>query len=123
MLEVWTAQYSYNGPDRLDITVKGQDPLGKYFAPTWKMVMECKKGKISEEEYTEQYLSLMRRSWQERPNVWQELLSRKRVVLVCFCKPGSFCHRVILAKLLEKYGAVYKGEIKWPYKQDRRVKV
>jgi len=116
MLEVWTAQYRYNGPDRLDITVKGQDPLGKYFAPSWEMVMKCKQGKISEEEYTRKYLNLMQKSKQEHPEAWEKLLSRKRVVLVCFCPPGAFCHRVILAKLLEKYGAVYKGEIKWPYK-------
>ena len=51
MKTVWTAQYQYKGPDRLDITVKTGI---KAFAPTWEMVMKSKQGKLSEEEYTEQ---------------------------------------------------------------------
>jgi len=37
MLTVYTAQYRYSGLDRLDITVKGQDPFGRVFAlhGTW----------------------------------------------------------------------------------------
>lgn len=37
-MDIWTAQYQYPGPHRLDITVKGQDPIGRLFAPTWDMV-------------------------------------------------------------------------------------
>jgi hypothetical protein len=44
-------------------------------------------------------------------------LQRDRLVLVCFCKAGDFCHRVILAGIMEKaaerFGmkAEYLGEI------------
>ena len=41
---LYTAQYRYPGMDRLDITVKGQDRFGKFFAPTWNMVSGFKKG-------------------------------------------------------------------------------
>ena len=111
MLEVWTSQYRYNGPDRLDITVKGQDPIGKYFAPTWKMVIKSKKGILSKDDYKDQYIALMRKSLKKHKHIWKEVLSRKRVVLVCFCEPKTFCHRLILAQIFETLGAVYKGEI------------
>jgi len=41
----------YNSLDRPNITVKGHYPLGKYLAPTWKKVMEYKKGKIFLKKY------------------------------------------------------------------------
>jgi hypothetical protein len=33
-LRVWTAQYSYRGADRLDVTRKSTDPVGIVFAPS-----------------------------------------------------------------------------------------
>jgi len=107
-LEVYTAQYSYNGPHRLDITVKSGN---KAFAPTWEMVMKTKKGKMSIEEYTHRYTELMRKSYRENRSEWDKLLACEKVVLVCFCPPGAFCHRVLLAQMLEKLGAKYMGEI------------
>ena len=47
----------------LDITVKSGD---KAFAPTWKMVMGSKQGKITDEEYTHQYTELMRKSYTQK---------------------------------------------------------
>jgi len=60
VLKVFTAQYSYQGKDRLDITVKSGD---RTFAPTWDMVKAYKAGRITQEEYTEMYHALMRRSY------------------------------------------------------------
>ena len=48
MLEVWAAQYRYSRPNRLDITAKSKDPLGKYFAPTWDVILRYKNKSISE---------------------------------------------------------------------------
>ncbi len=107
-MDIYTAQYKYNGLDRLDVTVKGQDPLGKSFAPTWEMVMGIKNGTMTQELYTRAYLRMLRRVPDEK---WKELESFAQrhgsITFVCFCKPGAFCHRVILA------GGVwgeYKGE-------------
>ncbi len=107
-MQVYTSQYSYKGPDRLDITVKTGN---KAFAPTWKMVMQSKKGIMSKEEYTKNYMELMRKSYLENMEEWEKLLNRDKAVLVCFCPAGAFCHRLILAKMLEKLGAEYMGEI------------
>lgn len=110
MLKVYTAVYRYSGPDRLDITVKGKDPIGQIFAPIWDIVMGLKKGVIDEDQYEREYRDLMLASWGRHQKTWQELLSREEVTLVCFCPPGAFCHRLLLAKLLEKVGAVHMGE-------------
>lgn len=108
MLQIYTSQYRYKGSDRLDITVKGKDSLGKYFAPTWNMVMGFKSGDISQAKYTELYAKIL----DEVPkSIWRKVLREKRVVLVCFCRKDSFCHRFLLAKELEARGGIYKGEI------------
>ena len=109
VVEVWTANIRYSGPDRLDVTVKSGD---RTFAPTWDLVMGYKQGKISEEEYTEKYTQLMRQSWVKNNKRWREVLGTERVVLVCYCRPGVFCHRVLLARMIEKAGGKYMGEIK-----------
>ncbi len=106
-VEIWTAQYRYSGPDRLDITAGG----GTAFAPSWGLVREYKGGYISEKEYEKKYRRAMARSFRERKKEWAEVLQRDRVVLVCFCPHGAFCHRVLLAQILERRGGHYCGEI------------
>ena len=95
----------------LDITVKGKDPLGKYFAPTWDIVMDLKNKIINEEEYTIQYHKQMVNSYKKHKDKWEELLIKDKVVLICFCGVGKFCHRYILAEYLVKLGATYEGEL------------
>ena len=108
MLKIYTSQYRYSGENRLDITVKSGNKL---FAPTWDIVGKVKKGLMTEEEYTKEYYKLMRNSYKNNRSKWDELLNQNEVVLVCFCRKGSFCHRYILADMLVKLGAEYKGEI------------
>lgn len=108
MLKIYTSQYRYSGKNRLDITVKSGD---KTFAPIWDMVSKYKKGLITEEEYTKEYYKLMRNSYKNHKDKWDQLLDQDEVVLVCFCKKGSFCHRYLLAEILVKLGAEYRGEI------------
>ncbi|MDR9785830.1 MAG: hypothetical protein RJR37_00865 [Peptococcaceae bacterium MAG4] len=108
MLKVYTAQYGYRGRDRLDITVRSGD---KTFAPTWDMVKAYKAGKITQEGYVEMYCALMRRSYRNNRQRWEEILAMDRVVLVCFCRAGDFCHRLLLAEIMQKLGAEYRGEI------------
>jgi uncharacterized protein YeaO (DUF488 family) len=108
MLTVYTAQYRYSGNNRLDITVKGQDPIGKHFAPTWDMVMGYKNGSVSKKEYIVQYLNILKKV---DKSIWENILNRDEVVLVCFCSSKDFCHRKVLAKVLERKGAIYTGEV------------
>jgi len=95
-------------PRYLDTTVKSGD---KTFAPTWKMVMGVKESGISEEEYTREYLDRMRASYRNNRQRWDEVLGMEEVILACYCRPDSFCHRYLLKDMLVKCGAEYVGEI------------
>lgn len=66
---------------------------------------------MSWEEYVEAYTREMRRSYRDNVVSWSRLLSKERVVLVCYCKNHERCHRTILARILVKLGAVYAGEL------------
>lgn len=107
-LRVYTSQYGYSGTDRLDITVKSSDGV---FAPSWELVHGIKERRITPEQYTERYLALLRTSYRQKHQKWEDLLQQSRVTLVCFCSHGMFCHRLILADVLTKLGAVYMGEV------------
>lgn len=108
MVKVYSCVVQVQGEGRLDITVKTGD---KVFAPTWEMVMKSKAGKMTQQEYTDQYYSIMRQNYHKHRHRWDEVLSLDKVVLVCFCPSGTFCHRLLLAEILSKLGAEYYGEI------------
>lgn len=132
---VCTSTYGYKGPDRLDTTahglfrarIKGLPFPGEPFAPPWWAVAAAlgipgppvpaanlPVPQDPEERwvwYRDLYVSLMRRSWSDHRAAWADLLARERVVLVCFCKDRSRCHRGVLAELLVQAGATDGGEV------------
>jgi hypothetical protein len=110
MLNFFTAQFRYSGEDRLDITAKSKEKLGKIFSPTWDIVLAYKDGTMSELEYSLRYLHQMRISYLKHRILWDEVLAKDLITVVCFCKAGEFCHRLELAKILQKLGAKYHGE-------------
>lgn len=113
MLQIWTAHSSYNGPDRLDVSIETGD---KAFVPIKEVEWLFQLGMIGMREYQREYVKLMRYSWKNNYDRWVEVLKKKRIVLVCDCLPGKPCHRLILARLLQKARGRYRGEIKLKYK-------
>ena len=112
-VQVYTGQVGrYRGSDGLDITLKSSQGLGRVFAPTaWNMVLGVKRGTVSEAQYRTWYLTLLRSVYRTHPNAWQQLLGLPRVVLLCYCRAGTFCHRHLLAEVLSKLGAELHGEV------------
>lgn len=108
---IQTSQFRYRGEDRLDITSKTRDPFGQLFAPPWGLVQNYKSGYLPKQLYKERYQSLLERNLRDRSDDFDQLLKRERIVLVCFCPPGDFCHRLLAANFLQCLGAWYKGEI------------
>lgn len=106
-LRIYTAQMAYNGPHKHDTTVKTKTSC---FAPTWDIVLDHKNGKITDEQYTEAFLSLLLDSLNGQKTKWLNVLKQKEIVLTCFCGRGKFCHRYLVALFLEKFGAKYMGE-------------
>ena len=94
---IYTAHYRYSGSDRIDITVKGQDPDWHEFSPSWDMVMGTKKGTMSKEEYVDKYLTILNLV---SANTWDRLCSYEEITLVCFCNENDFCHRNILTNYM-----------------------
>jgi hypothetical protein len=92
----------------LDITIGTGE---RAFAPTWDMVHDYKSGVLTESAYTAKYTNLMRRSYVRDRRHWDLVLEMDEVVLACYCKAGSFCHRYLLRDMLLKCGAVDGGEI------------
>ena len=117
MLKIYTAQYKYNGPDRQDITIKGNQYPGNILAPTWEMVRAFNAQKLTQWDYTIKYYSLIanRLYWKSANTV--KALTRltqpglEVITLVCFCPPMEFCHRILAARMLEEMGlGKYMGE-------------
>ncbi len=110
-LIIYTSQYRYSGERRLDITAKKGSEL---FRPTFEMVMEFKASRqdqTARDKYEKIYNGMMRDTYAEFRSGWERLLKADWVVLVCFCRRDTFCHRYLLADYLVKCGAIYKGEI------------
>jgi uncharacterized protein YeaO (DUF488 family) len=84
----------------LDTTVKSGYSL---FAPNWDMVMGYKNGTVSEDEYKKLYRELLIRSWTQRREEWMKFLQDDTpTALACYCKPGLFCHRLLLKDFLRQ---------------------
>lgn len=114
-LIVYTARMSRSwkeDPDALDVTIKSGRGFGAVFAPNdWEMVMGVKRGTVPTGVYRNWYLGMLRCSYRQERAQWEALLARERTVLLCYCHPEQFCHRQILAEVLTKLGADYRGEI------------
>lgn len=116
MLKIYTIQIPVaqrlglaKDPRYLDTTVKSGD---KTFAPTWEMVMGVKHGRITDEVYTQEYYDMMRASYRNNRQRWDEILSMEEVILACYCRQDSFCHRYLLKDMLVKCSAEYVREIR-----------
>jgi uncharacterized protein YeaO (DUF488 family) len=94
----------------VDVTVKKADMTKDYtFSPSWDIVMGHKYGRITDDQYKTMYYRMMLRSLKANPAKWKDLLSKGVITLMCFCKPGEFCHRVLLANFIVLIAAPHFG--------------
>ena len=97
-------QYENAGLTTVSISGKApsfyKGPEYKGLAPRWQMFNDWKKGKIDNFGYTQlfnQYLETL-----DKESVKRALESfGENVVLLCYEKPGDFCHRHLVADWLE----------------------
>lgn len=73
--------------------------------------MGIKQGKMTGEKYTQEYYNMMRASYRNNRQRWDKVLSMEEVILACYCRPDSFCHRYLLKDIFVKIGAKYVREI------------
>ena len=112
MTTIYTSRVGYRGADGLDITVKSATGIGRLLAPTWEMVGGVKGWQgypaLTPEHYTDLYYTLLRERYKANQQSFLDLLQRERLVPLCFCPVGAFCHRHLAVDILEKIG-VAKG--------------
>ena len=96
----------YEAKEEVDVGAKLYDITAKSgirsFAPTWGMVHKWKSHEITMIEYCKLYIELMRSTWMSSPKIWEELLSQESIALACYCHKDSFCHRHVLAHLIQQ---------------------
>lgn len=119
-MNIYTARMGYRGDDRLDITSRTQDLLGKPLAPPWSLVEPMialrRANRLTEakwREYLVQYRRVLRASYRVNRAAWEALLLLPEVTLLCFCADPQRCHRVPAAELLvlaSNRRAQYLGE-------------
>ena len=109
-VHVYTAhRRQYAGRDRLDLTTCTQ--WSRAFPCDEQTV--CPPGAEANRSVRERYLVCLRQSYRTRRGVWQRLLARARLVIVCACPPGQItCRRYVLADVLGILGARLGGEIR-----------
>jgi hypothetical protein len=120
---IWTIQMSKwriakaSGITLLNSTAKDGH---KFLAPDYGVVMQYKRGEVSEEEYTKIYLDRMEHSRSVCPNKWAALMRLPLFAIACYCPSGVFCHRHLLKNdikdYLEKQGhtVILEGELVGP---------
>ena len=81
--------------------ITAKDNPAHPFSPTWKLVNAYRRGEIDEHLYTANYYRLLHNRWPEVEKVIRRMLKDdKKIALGCYCKPGEFCHRRIVAELI-----------------------
>lgn len=113
-------------PGVLDITVKSSTGIGRFFAPSWRIVgghkrwasmqagarppaWTMKYEPLDDQQYVEEYKRILRARWKEyAPALRAWLEGRSEVVLACYCHRDKFCHRntaaEVLLKICESWG-------------------
>lgn len=103
---LYTAQFRYQGPDKIDVTIKSRDQIGMMFAPpSWEIINDVKRAALTnnpdiilaaERRYIHAYNTTLDTRRSQAPDSFDSfaLLCRgHNYTLCCFCGPTYFCHR------------------------------
>lgn len=97
-MRVWTVQLARyrrvpEGFTFMDTTIKSGKNI---LSPTWEMVSRHKAGTLSDQEYTEMYIQLLRERYQSNRQAFIDIINIGDIAFGCYCTAGKFCHRYIL---------------------------
>lgn len=118
---IYTSNYQRCGGHENSVSISASMP--KYFkgkhikplAPSWDILNAFKAGQIDELEYTKQYLALLTTRNLTPESVYENIPNG--TIMLCYEKPGDFCHRRILATWLENHLGVEIPE--WETEEER----
>lgn len=105
---LYTSNYARKGQDKCSYAIsvglphwyKGESL--DFLAPTWEMVRGAKNDIITNQQYTEMYLDLLKER-NFNAELFMEWVDSNDhdVYLLCYEKPDGFCHRRIVADYIE----------------------
>lgn len=108
---IYTGYYAqtkkYTDAGLTTIAISGSIPsfykgiYAKEFAPRYGVFQQWKQGLIDDMQYTELYKSYLNTLDTDKIRRYFNTMKDLDVVLLCYERPGQFCHRHILADWLE----------------------
>lgn len=109
-----TSNFSRSGSDPKAVAISRSKPRGwtgrvyEPLVPSWRLVQEAKSGAIDEDEYTRRYRAEFL-SKLDPARVYADL--GEDAVLLCWERPGAFCHRRLVAGWFEEKLGVTVPEV------------
>lgn len=100
-----TSNFARSGSDPKAVAISRSQPRGwtgcvfEPLAPSWRLVQMAKSGAIDEGEYTRRYREEVL-SKLDPARVYVDL--GEAAVLLCWERPGAFCHRRLVAEWFEE---------------------
>ena len=109
-LLVYTADEGYRGIDVIDVSFNGGNAA---FTPPRHLLFDYKMGRLTAEQFQQEYFKFLETSFVEFKYNWDNMLDSEKIVLICSCNADdASCHRQVIIKFLEKFGAEFKGKLK-----------
>lgn len=112
-MKIYTGRIGNAYKDELDITAKSAQGDGKVLAPTWDLVMDHKAHRITDLQYVDAYVNLIRQRYLQDKTPFLRILSNPSVTLTCYCRPNAFCHRRIAQDILVKIALAHGLKAVW----------
>jgi len=107
MKQIYTSNYDRCGGNKNAIAISVRVPAENVFnqlpslAPTWDLVKDYKTGKINDAEYVVKYLTILKERDLTPAKIYDAIPDG--AILLCYEKPGQFCHRRVLAIWLQNH--------------------
>jgi hypothetical protein len=107
---IYTSNYARKGKDPKSFAISVKPPQWydgerlPILAPTWRIVMALKEGEITEDQYTKEYITLLKERNVDAFRLVETLPDG--CYLLCYESPGTFCHRRVLARWIEHHTGI-----------------
>lgn len=122
-MQLYTSYYAKHNNDPNAISISARAPAffyGKRYsplAPSWDLINGIKQNKITQQQYIDQYLSLLVEKRKLSPyQVVDDLWDG--AIMLCYEAPYDFCHRHVVAEWITSNTGIPVIELCDPHKHD-----
>lgn len=112
---MFTSNYARHGTDRNAVAISAKPPpwyVGVTYpilAPSWEIINGIKSGRLTQQQYTAEYLKLIKARGASPNRTLADL--GNNAILLCYESPTEFCHRQIVACWIENELGIKVPEI------------